>query len=226
MRYLIVNADDLGASPGVNRGIIEAHTQGIVTSASLMVDTPWSEQAAEMAMDAPELSIGLHAEVSATAGGESSARCVDELERQLERFAQLTGHLPTHLDSHHNAHRDGAFLPAFLELATRHDLPLREHSAARYVSSFYGQWGGESHPEQVSVSGLLRIVDAEASEGITELACHPGYADPDLHSGYDRERELELRTLRDAFLRGALGERGFQLISFRELMTPRQTVSA
>jgi len=36
-RYLIVNADDFGQSPGVNRGIIQAHEHGIVTSASLMV---------------------------------------------------------------------------------------------------------------------------------------------------------------------------------------------
>ncbi len=25
MKYLIVNADDFGASPGINRGILEAH---------------------------------------------------------------------------------------------------------------------------------------------------------------------------------------------------------
>ena len=91
MRYLIVNADDLGASPGVNRGIVEAHTHGIVTSASLMVDTPWSEEAAQLAMDAPELSVGLHADVSAIAAGESPVRCGDELERQLERFAHVGG---------------------------------------------------------------------------------------------------------------------------------------
>ncbi|MBI3874558.1 MAG: ChbG/HpnK family deacetylase [Verrucomicrobia bacterium] len=39
-RFLIVNADDFGLSAGVNRGIIEAHERGIVTSASLMVCQP------------------------------------------------------------------------------------------------------------------------------------------------------------------------------------------
>ena len=39
-RYLIVNADDFGQSPGINRGVIEAHENGIVTSASLMVRWP------------------------------------------------------------------------------------------------------------------------------------------------------------------------------------------
>ena len=43
-RRLIVNADDLGLSAGVNRGIVEAHARGIVTSASLMVRQPAARQ--------------------------------------------------------------------------------------------------------------------------------------------------------------------------------------
>ena len=45
-RFLIVNADDFGLSEGVNRGIIEAHERGIVTSASLMVLKPSAVSAA------------------------------------------------------------------------------------------------------------------------------------------------------------------------------------
>jgi len=41
-RFLIVNADDFGQSPGINRGIIKAHADGIVTSVSLMVRWPAS----------------------------------------------------------------------------------------------------------------------------------------------------------------------------------------
>ena len=44
-RSLIVNADDFGQSRGVNRGVIEAHERGIVTSASLMVRWPAAESA-------------------------------------------------------------------------------------------------------------------------------------------------------------------------------------
>src|SRR5438034_11679377 len=59
-RYLIVNADDFGQSAGVNRGIIEAHKAGIVTSASLMVCWPAAVQAAAYARKHPALSLGLH----------------------------------------------------------------------------------------------------------------------------------------------------------------------
>src|SRR6478672_13777656 len=40
MRRLIVNADDFGLTSGVNRGIVEAHSRGIVTSASLVSQVP------------------------------------------------------------------------------------------------------------------------------------------------------------------------------------------
>ncbi len=59
MKYLIVNGDDLGASRGVNRGIIEAHQRGILTSTSLMVNAARSEEAAEFGRTAVELSVGL-----------------------------------------------------------------------------------------------------------------------------------------------------------------------
>ena len=42
MKCLIVNGDDFGASRGINRGILEAHRSGILTSTSLLVNTPWS----------------------------------------------------------------------------------------------------------------------------------------------------------------------------------------
>ncbi len=59
-RYLIVNADDFGMSPGVNRGIIESHQSGILTSASLMVRWPAAPAAADYAKAHPHLSLGLH----------------------------------------------------------------------------------------------------------------------------------------------------------------------
>ena len=59
-RRLIVNADDFGRSPGVNRGIVEAHRHGIVSSATLMANLPWSAAAASLADSVPSLGVGLH----------------------------------------------------------------------------------------------------------------------------------------------------------------------
>ena len=55
--YLVVNADDLGYSRGINRGVFEAHERGIVTSASLMVRRPAAEEAATESRSHPELGV-------------------------------------------------------------------------------------------------------------------------------------------------------------------------
>lgn len=60
MRRLIVNADDFGLTSGVNRGIIEAHTRGIVTSSTLMASGAKFQEAVDMASRVPQLSVGCH----------------------------------------------------------------------------------------------------------------------------------------------------------------------
>jgi hopanoid biosynthesis associated protein HpnK len=60
VRRLIVNADDFGFTPGVNRAILEAHTRGVVTSSTLMANGPAFAEAAQLAKAEPRLSIGCH----------------------------------------------------------------------------------------------------------------------------------------------------------------------
>jgi predicted glycoside hydrolase/deacetylase ChbG (UPF0249 family) len=212
MKLLIVNGDDFGLSRGANRGIVEAHARGILTSASLLVDTPFGAAAAQLAADLPELSLGLHADVRPDLDPEA---CAAEIERQLALFRELVGSWPTHLDSHRNVHAHPALAGAFVGVARRRGLPLRGHSTARPLPSFYGQWGGQTHPERISVPGLLSLL-GEVEDGVTELGCHPGYVDETLESSYADEREIELRTLCDPGLRAALAELGIVLTNFHE----------
>ncbi len=220
MKCLIVNGDDFGASLGISRGILEAHQRGILTSTSLMVCAPASGAAAEMASTAPKLSVGLHADLRAEMREPDATlgrRLAAELDRQLRRFEELMQCAPTHLDAHYNLYRDAHVLPHFLELARRHSLPLREHSPVRYFPSFYGQWGGATHPEQISPEGLARLLKTEIGEGITELSCHPGYAEADLATSYAAEREVELRTLCHPVIRQVLAEQAIQLVNYHDL---------
>jgi predicted glycoside hydrolase/deacetylase ChbG (UPF0249 family) len=222
MKHLVVNADDFGASGGVNRGIVEAHRRGIVTSASLMVGMPGSTEAARLARECPSLSIGLHAwfgdgQSEPAAHLSDPAACRASLETQLVGFTDLVGRRPTHLDSHHHVHTDPGLLPHFREIAVQCEIPLRECSGVRYCSRFYGQWAGEHHPEQVSVPALIEILETEVGDGVTELGCHPGCADPALVSSYTIERELELSTLCHEHVRSFLDERGIALVGFDEV---------
>lgn len=60
MRYLIVNADDFGLTPGVNRAVVEAHTRGILTSTTLMANMPAFDDAVRLAKLNSSLGVGLH----------------------------------------------------------------------------------------------------------------------------------------------------------------------
>jgi chitin disaccharide deacetylase len=60
VRRLIINADDFGLTPGVNRAIVEAHEYGVVTSATLMANSLAFEEAVQLARSRSSLSTGCH----------------------------------------------------------------------------------------------------------------------------------------------------------------------
>jgi hopanoid biosynthesis associated protein HpnK len=57
---LIINGDDFGLSPAVNHAIVQAHTRGVLTSASLMVNEAAAAEAVALAQAHPSLAVGLH----------------------------------------------------------------------------------------------------------------------------------------------------------------------
>jgi predicted glycoside hydrolase/deacetylase ChbG (UPF0249 family) len=230
---LIVNADDFGYSRGVNRGIVEAHEYGIVTSASLMVDGAAAEEAGEYAGRRPELSVGLHVDlgtwrVRAASGyrwrrGDDRLQRVvaGELLRQLRRFRRLIGSNPTHLDSHHHRHREPLVRAVFAEVAGELDVPLRHFDPeVQFRGDFYGQIeDGRPDPDGISPDALVDLLES-LSGGVTELCCHPGYPEG-LKSWYREERLQEVRTLCDPRVRAAVDRLGIRLISFHELAVRR-----
>ena len=227
-RRLIVNADDFGLSEGVNRGIIEAHERGIVTSASLMVRGTAAAAAAAYARAHPRLSLGLHLDLGEWSFSDGEWRpayevvpvqdersvCA-EVARQLARFRELVGGEPTHVDSHQHFHRSEPVRGVLLGLARELDVPLRHFTCGMgYCGQFYGQSDtGETFPVLISVEhliGLLRSLPAS----VTELCCHPGYGE-DLDTMYRRERALEVETLCDPRVRAAVETERIELCSFR-----------
>src|SRR5438034_2372867 len=97
-KNLIVNADDFGLCAGVNRGVIEAHERGIVTSASLMVRWPAAGEAADYARGQGALSIGLHLDLGQWTFAEEEWKADyervplsnrEEVEREVRRQLEL-----------------------------------------------------------------------------------------------------------------------------------------
>lgn len=227
-RVLIVNADDFGRSPGVNEGVIRAHEDGIVTSATLMVRWPDAEEAAGYARGS-SLGVGLHFDVGEweQRDGEwhtvyevldefSQDAVVEELGRQLERFEALMGRPPTHFDSHQHVHHQDPVRTAIQRAAQHLDIPVRGISPGIDYVGFHGRDGfGNSLPDAISVEALIETIEA-LQPGITELGCHPA-ADVDHHSAYGVERLRELEVLCDPRLAAAVDRCEIALRSFREL---------
>ena len=149
MRRLIVNADDFGLHAAVNRGILAAHTEGIVSSTSLMAGGAALDDAVRIAKQCPQLGVGVHltlvgarpvlpvAEVSSLLD-ESGAFYgsyplfikrflrgkirLAEVERELAAQIdriRMAGIQPSHLDSHQHLHVLPGIGGLVLDLARR-----------------------------------------------------------------------------------------------------------
>lgn len=88
MRHVAFTADDLGLSSAVNQAILEAFTDGVLTSAALMLGQPGSAEAIELARQLPGLEIGWHAHLcdSQPARGGKWARTPWQAAWQLTLF--------------------------------------------------------------------------------------------------------------------------------------------
>ena len=209
---LIVNADDLGRTRGINDGIFEAHRRGIVTSATLMVAYEAAAEAAARLGENPGLGVGLHVAMTGgppvlpperlpslvdaegmlprrrqDLGSPDPDEVLAEVRAQLDRFRRLTGRLPTHLDGHHHCHRVPAVGEAVATVAAELGLPVRDAGE-----------GLREVLERASVATTDRFDDffyaegatlegllaflAGLAPGSTELMCHPGAADPELEA--------------------------------------------
>jgi chitin disaccharide deacetylase len=152
MRNLIVNADDLGWTAGVNRGIAEAHRHGIVTSTSLLANGRAFADAVKAASEMPGLGVGVHLNLSdgaPTAPAEQVKSLLNEegqfdggpesllmqlttkslklKEVEKEWDAQIekvrgAGIRPTHLDGHKHVQMLPGLFGIALRLAKRHGI--------------------------------------------------------------------------------------------------------
>jgi predicted glycoside hydrolase/deacetylase ChbG (UPF0249 family) len=227
-RVLIINADDFGRSPGVNRGVIRGHEQGIVTSATLMVRWPAAEEAAAYARRSG-LSVGLHLDLGEweyrdgewheryQVVPETPEAVTTELQRQLEQLEQLVGRAPTHLDSHQHVHRNEPARTALRQAGERLGVPVRWFAPGiTYSGAFFGSDArGTPLPDAITVDALVEVIET-LPPGVTELACHPA-AEHDHDSDYGEERIRELETLCDPRVRAAIDRSGVELRSFATL---------
>ena len=229
-RRLFLNADDFGYDPAVTKGIAESMRLGVVSSTTMIVNSPWSEDAAK---DAEGLAIGLHLNLVrfqsvSMPSQELSERAVlerafvvKETRAQLDKFRALLGRDATHIDVHKHAHRQPSVLGAIGIVARERSLAVRSIDEKMRASLkevgvhtndfFIGDAGDAAYwtPER-----WLAELDDLPSEGVVELMCHPGHRPSHVSTGYGPQREVELATFLSPASKEALTVRGLTFSSW------------
>jgi predicted glycoside hydrolase/deacetylase ChbG (UPF0249 family) len=161
MKKVIINADDFGLVRGVNEGIVKAHQEGILTSATLLANMPGFDQAVDMAGANPELGMGIHLNIlrgqplsQAQKVGSLLSRelrfipsvssllrrmalkrvSYDEVEREFRAQVEKvlkTGLEPTHIDSEKHIHLVGPLFRIVLKLAKEYKI-----NKVRFIQEF------------------------------------------------------------------------------------------
>lgn len=231
MIQLIINADDFGLTKGINKGILKAYTNGIVTSTTIMINSEEIEDAIMISKSCPSLSVGLHLTITS---GKSLTTCPSltdkegnflktnkdtlvnqeelykEWKAQIEKYIKLFNHLPTHLDSHHHSHLSNQ--DVILTLAREFNLPVRglhtpDYPDIKFIPGFTGK--------NLSIKFLNQHIQ---NDGIYELMVHPGICDEHLKSisSHNIQREEELAYLCSEDLQKWIKVRDIKLRSYKD----------
>ncbi len=220
MKNLIVNADDLGWTDGVNRGILEAFHHGIVTSTSLLANGAAFAGGVEAARLAPGLGVGVHLNLSdgppvaeretitsllnddgEFAGGPEklllrrARRGLRLAEVESEWGAQIqkvrdAGIAPTHLDGHKHVHMLPGLFEIALKLAKRHDIGAIRVSLEASSLRAALSSGSKQHAGVLMKQGVQARGLKLLARDAREQAEHAGISTADYFCGIAQTGEL------------------------------------
>jgi len=152
-RRIVINADDFGLCEGVNKAVLKAYTDGVLTSTTIMVNMPAAEEAVEIAKKLPTLSVGVHLNLTEgkPVSKDACVECLLDADGNFtyspaklsvlsiargkirgaiaaEFAAQIQwvidrGLAPTHLDSHKHIHSFPVIFSIVCQLAKRFEIP-------------------------------------------------------------------------------------------------------
>ena len=182
-RRLVVNADDFGFTEDVNRGIIEAHVNGILTATTLMANGRAFTHAVQLAREIPTLDVGCHLvlvqgeslarkgkALPSTVGGMVKAVLLGqlnpyrELKPQVQRILDM-GIRPLHLDTHKHTHLLPPVLDAVARLSEEFSIPW-----VRRPFDFPLEAGAVPRSKQL-LSRSLQVVRSQFHRKLSEHGC-------------------------------------------------------
>lgn len=227
MKKLIINADDFGYRDNINRGIIYAHQNGLVTSASLFVERDGSFDAVRLAKENPSLGLGLHLDLDKFFEVDHSSGKItnwitpkpqsdivrNEIKRQIEKYFSF-GFTMDHIDSHHHAHLHPDVFIEVCQLAKEYKIEI-----VRFFKKFYTDIEVYEKLKKIVEEYKIKIVDnfiegwywgnVDEPYNIAELMTHPGYN--------ELWREAELANCCQPQLKQYFIDKKIELLKFSEV---------
>ncbi len=192
MKKLIVNADDFGLHPEVNKAIIKGYQEGCLRSTSLMPTGVATEEACELARENPGLGVGIHLtlvaekpllpleKVSTLVGADGKfykdhvefiknfvTGKIDKAQLYAECEAQINKAMAlglniTHLDSHQHLHVLPGIAGMCMELAQKYGISKMRFPGEGYT--FRGDYPAEAF-RFVAKCGLTFCADLARHKG-------------------------------------------------------------
>lgn len=233
---IIFNADDFGLSEGVNKGIVESHTRGVVLSTTIMANAPAYQDAVNLSKQHPNLHVGIH--LVATYG-KPLRTDVDTLVDKSGNFKRLnifeTLDIDTtelykewctqiervskdiqlsHFDSHHHIHLHPKLISVVDKISKKYSLPYRGTQSVKNISVALQQ---SFYKDKVSIETIRNLI--LNSEEDIDIMTHPAYLDESLktQSSYYSHRYLELELLCSEELKDFLKENQIKICSYKSI---------
>ena len=243
-RFLIINADDLGMSAEINRGIFAAHEHGVITDSSLMVKRPYAGEAVKSIKRIPSFKVGIHVDLDILLGWTSpgkekvlrselhrimedhafSKKVKQESRKQIEAFLD-TGLIPSHIDTHHHVHGFLQIFEPLVEVAASYGI-----TAIRFNKNGYTLLGRDSilltDETRWQMVEMLRrhgfnapyqLIDPFSFFSPAELPA--GITELMVHPSLngDQWRQKDFQMLMDPSFKKTIDEEGIKLIGFSEV---------
>jgi predicted glycoside hydrolase/deacetylase ChbG (UPF0249 family) len=273
-RVLIIHADDVGFSHASNIASFDCMLNGSITCASTLVPAPWFTETVALQKQHPDADIGVHMTLTAEyetyrwpslTGGEGSSlhapdggmwrdvesvvAHVSEAEGRRELAAQVAHALAmgidvTHLDTHMGTVILPRYLPAYVDLAIEHRLPifLVRPSARRFDALGTGAAGYQEQIDRLDALGwpvldsiiihtLSQVAPAdkestfkrmfsELRPGLTHFLVHPAAGGDELDAMTPEDcahRAGDHAVFRTPMMREYCASLGIKLTGYREI---------
>lgn len=237
-KRLILNADDFGLTQGINYGILDAYLQDSISSMSLMVNVPHTNEAVEIMKCYQIHCVGIH--VNITLGKPVSAiqdipslvdeygyfhkadwwydhqvnvdELILEFDHQIELFEKLTGQRPNHINYHH---RYDFYL---------HYPALRKHLIEKYQLPMRLERDEEGYLYEYALNQSYFLETSKQLEDyliadLIEMPCHVGFVDKEIMeiSSLNMQRIEDYALVNSQKFKEIYQRMGYQLISFDKI---------